>query len=341
MAEVLLLVMYIAAVLYTVFAGADFGAGVVEWFVPKRERIDVAIAPVWEANHIWLILIVVLAFVGFPRLYGLISTALHLPLLMVLLGIVVRGTSFTFRHYDPARSSSMYTLAFRLSSLLTPLYLGVSMAALANGRLNVDPSAGFYASFIAPWNTAFCWATGVFTCALFTFEGAVLLAAEHRVARSTSDGATATALPYRSVVRTTHLLTIATGALVLAAAAVDATPWLPAMLSSPWGLASLAVATLCIAFVPRAFERKRPWLLRLVLGVQAACILGGYTAGQYPALARSRSGSLTLHEAAAPEATLRTLLWAVAIGLLFILPGIATLIAVYKRKPSRENVDRA
>ena len=257
MAETILVVMFVAAVLYTVLAGADFGAGVIERFVPRRERVDVALAPVWEANHVWLILIVVLAFVAFPPLYSLISTALHLPLLMILLGIIVRGTSFTFRHYDPNPGSwsSSYTLAFRLSSLLTPLFIGVCVAALANGQLSNERASSFYEGFIAPWNTLFCWATGVFVCCLFAFEGAVLLSAERRV--STAQGAQerADSLPYRSLVRVTHVLTIITGGFVLAAAWFDNTPWLTSMLRSPVALASLVVATLLIADSPRSMQK--------------------------------------------------------------------------------------
>src|SRR5690606_28583469 len=172
--------------------------------------------------------------------------------------------------------------------------------------------------------------TGVFVCCLFAFEGAVLLSAEHRV--STAQGAQerADSLPYRSLVRVTHVLTIITGGFVLAAAWFDNIPWLTSMLRSPVALASLVVATLLIAVMPFAFSRGRPWILRLAMGAQATCILLGYGAGQYPILARLRSGDLTLHAAAAPDATLRTMLWALAIGLLFILPGTAYLIYVYK-----------
>src|SRR5215510_7821906 len=103
MAEFLLAVMLIAAALYTVLAGADFGAGIMEGFMGRkaRERVDVALAPVWEANHVWLVLIVVIAFVGFPRLYTIVSVHLHIPIVFALLGIVARGSAFTFRHYDP------------------------------------------------------------------------------------------------------------------------------------------------------------------------------------------------------------------------------------------------
>lgn len=337
MAETVLLVMFVAAVLYAVLGGADFGAGVIEPFVPRRERVDVALAPVWEANHVWLILVVVLAFVAFPPLYAVLSTYLHLPLLLVLLGIVVRGTAFTFRHYDPAPTwSSGYTLAFRFASMLTPLFLGISVAALANGRLPNDPTGGFYDTYIAPWNTFFCWATGLFTCALFAFEGAVLLASEstwHPASLTTSEDA-AERQRWRRIVRFTHLAAIFSGAVVLWAATVEATPWAAALWRSPFALAAIAIATALVAVTPWAFHRRRPWLLRLGMGAQATCILGGFAAAQAPALVQLEGGALTLAEAAAPDATLRTMLWALGFGLLIILPSVSYLIYVYKGGPS-------
>ena len=141
MAEALIAVMLVAGSLYTVLGGADFGAGIVEGVMGKkaRERVDVALAPVWEANHVWLILIVVILFVGFPRLYTLLSIHLHIPIVFALLGIVARGSAFTFRHYDPtATFDRWYTAVFRFASLLAPLSLGLVLAATAAGTL---PSA--------------------------------------------------------------------------------------------------------------------------------------------------------------------------------------------------------
>src|SRR4051812_37616275 len=103
MAELVLLVMLVSITLYAVLGGADFGAGMIELFLGRNgtKHVDAALLPVWEANHVWLVLLIVLAFVGFPQLYSVVSTFLHVPILLVLLGIVARGSAFTFRHYDP------------------------------------------------------------------------------------------------------------------------------------------------------------------------------------------------------------------------------------------------
>ena len=329
MAELVLGVLLVSLVMYATFGGADFGAGMIELFIREREDIDVALAPVWEANHVWLVLALVLAFVGFPELYSLSTTYLHIPLLGVLLGIVARGTAFTFRHYDPepGKLASWYTAAFRAGSVLTPLCLGLCMAATAASHFPTDPAAGFYAWYIAPWNTPFGWATGLFVCALFAFEGAALLSAEQALH--------GLPLPNIALARGAHLFAIASGALVLAIAYFERLPWFLQLMASGPSLVALAVATLLIPAVASAFDRGRPWLLRIAMGAQVSCVLFGFFAAQFPILLRLDTRVLTYDQAAAPAATLRTLIWALAVGLLLILPSLAYLIHVYKTAPTR------
>lgn len=326
MAEFVLIVLLIALVMYAVFGGADFGAGMIEPFIYERDHIDVALAPVWEANHVWLVLALVLAFVGFPELYALITTHLHLPLLGALLGIVARGTAFTFRHYDPDPGAldPWYTLLFRAGSLLTPLFLGMCMAATAAGRFPTDPSAGFHALYIAPWNTPFCWATGVFVCALFAFEGAALLSAEQALH--------GLPLPNEGLSRSMHFLAILCGAAVFLTAYMEHIPWLGQLLASGWGVAAMVVATALIPVVARAFDRGHPWLLRCAMVAQVGCVLFGFFAAQFPVLLRLDTRDLTYLDAAAPPATLRALIWALGVGLALIVPGLVYLIRVYKQQ---------
>jgi cytochrome d ubiquinol oxidase subunit II len=330
MVESLLVVMLVAAALYTVLAGADFGAGIMEGLMGRkaRERVDVALAPVWEANHVWLVLIVVIAFVGFPRLYTILSIHLHVPLLLALLGIVARGSAFTFRHYDPTQTlDRSYTAVFRAASLLTPLSLGLIVAATATDTIPADSDGSFYAQYVAPWNTLFGWATGAFVCALFAFEGAALLAAEH--VRQDAP------LPYLRSARIAHFVTIGLGAIVVAIAFAQNLHWARALISSPVAVTAMALATVLIFVVAYAFHAGRPWVLRLAMGAQACCVLIGFFAAQFPVLLRTAGEDYTYRQLAAPPSTLRGLLWAVGIGLVIIVPLLAYLIAVYKRTPVR------
>lgn len=331
MPEAILAVMLLAAALYAVLGGADFGAGIVEVWLPRedRGRVDAALLPVWEANHVWLVLVAVLAFVAFPSVFSLASTYLHIPILLVLLGIVARGSAFTFRHYDPGpgRLETWYTWAFRFGSMLTPFFLGVIAAALVQGRLVLDPGRGFYAAFVAPWATPFCAATGLFACTLFAFQGAALLAAEQ--------ASRGEPLPYLRLSRRLHFAAIAAGALVLAVGYVNELPWLRELVSRPVPLTALVLATALIPVVAYAFGHGRPWLLRVASGAQMVCVLGGFFGAQYPLLLVHEGGGLTVREAAAPAATLETMAWALVIGLLLIVPSLGYLLRVYKAQPKQ------
>ena len=138
-----------ALILYTLTAGADFGGGVWDLLArgpraaDQRRVIAEAIAPIWEANHVWLILVVVLLFVCFPAAFAAISTALHIPLTLMLVGVVLRGSAFTFRAYDPkpGAGARRWSQVFAIASLITPITLGVTLGAVSGG-FERDPVSG-------------------------------------------------------------------------------------------------------------------------------------------------------------------------------------------------------
>src|SRR5689334_11429273 len=120
--------LWLSILLYFVLGGADFGAGIIELFTSShqvsrtRRTLYHAIVPIWEANHMWLIIAVVILFVGFPVIYTQLSIYLHIPMLIMLLGITARGTAFVFRHYDAVRDEmqELYNRVFVWSSFVTP-----------------------------------------------------------------------------------------------------------------------------------------------------------------------------------------------------------------------------
>jgi cytochrome d ubiquinol oxidase subunit II len=328
MAELVAAAIALSLTLYAVLGGADFGAALVEPFLgpDRKKHVDAAIAPVWEANHVWLVLGLVLSFVGFPRVYTVASTYLHIPLALVLVGIVGRGAAFTFRHYDPSpgRFSASYSWVFRLSSLLAPFFLGVSFAALASGRIRITSAETFSEAYVAPWTSWFCLSAGLFTVCLFAFEGAALLAAEHRALGR---------LPHLNLARVTQTLTIVTGGAVLYTAAREGVPLWPALVREPLAVLSVTVATLCVPLLAWGFHRGRPAVVRLSLGAQVLAILGGFFATQAPVFVRlADAPHLTLANAQAPAETLRTLLIALVVGLVLIVPAMGYLLVVYKRR---------
>ena len=139
-------VMLISLIIYMLTGGADFGGGIWDLFATgrrakaQRSLIAHAIAPIWEANHVWLIVIVVLLFVAFPVAFAAISTALHVPLTLMLIGIVLRGTAFVFRTYDIQSDTihRRWSRLFAIASAITPVMLGITLGAVASGAIHVD-----------------------------------------------------------------------------------------------------------------------------------------------------------------------------------------------------------
>ncbi|MBX5439860.1 MAG: cytochrome d ubiquinol oxidase subunit II, partial [Thermoflavifilum sp.] len=185
MLAVVIVYLYLSLLLYLLLGGADFGAGILEMFTssrnqPRTRRITyLAIGPVWEANHMWLIIFIVILFVGFPEIYTTLTTYLHIPLLLMLLGIILRGTAFIFRHYDAVRDNmqAIYNAIFVYSSFITPMILGMIAGSVISGSIN--PQAyNFADGYLKPWLNVFCVMVGLFTVALCAFLAAVYLIGE-------------------------------------------------------------------------------------------------------------------------------------------------------------------
>src|SRR5437868_3670654 len=165
---------------YVLLGGADFGGGVWDLLArgeragAHRKLIARAIGPIWEANHVWLILALVILFTAFPPAFATIDTALHVPLSLMLLGVVLRGAAFTFRAYDREEESVQraWGRAFAIASVVTPVLLGANVGALMSGEIQVvdgEVRSGFVASWLAPFPLS----VGALCLALFAWLAAV------------------------------------------------------------------------------------------------------------------------------------------------------------------------
>src|SRR6476646_1476097 len=157
---------------YALTGGADFGGGVWDRLATgvrrerQRELIAESIAPIWEANHVWLIVVVVVFFTAFPGAFSTLGTVLHIPLTLMLIGIVLRGSAFVFRSYGP-HGRSRWGLAFAVASVITPVLLGTVIGSIASGAVataaeHVRTSSSFTEIFIKPWTARFPVAVGAF-----------------------------------------------------------------------------------------------------------------------------------------------------------------------------------
>jgi cytochrome bd ubiquinol oxidase subunit II len=321
-----------ALILYLLFGGADFGGGV--WHLiatgpragRQRALVAQAIAPIWEANHVWLILVVVILFTGFPPAFAAFSTRLHAPLLALLLAIVARGAAFAFRSAsgDRARERRGWSAVFIAGSLAAPVLLGMIVAAVVSGDVGTA-GAPLALSWRGPWLTPFALAVGLFALALCAFLAAVYLTVEAEDARDRP-----LAGDFR---RRAFYAGVVCGALALLTflLSADSAPRLHAGLSvRRWSwplhlLTGLAAVGALAAIIGRRYR-----LARGLAAAQVALVVLGWGVSQYPYL---MPPYLTLRSASAPAATQTLLLIALCAGALVLFPSLRLLFRVFKARP--------
>jgi cytochrome d ubiquinol oxidase subunit II len=318
----------VSLLLYTLLAGADFGAGILEGFAAHRREeqrriISYAIGPVWEANHVWLILAVVILFTGFPKAFSALSVTFHIPLTLMLLGIVLRGCTFAFRHYDPVRDRShrYYSALFVIASFLTPLMLGVVAGGALLGA-DGPVQAGFYAAFVRPWANLFSFSVGVFTCVLFAFLATVYLIGE------TSDPEMRRVFARRAMIA--NALAILIGVAVFVAAELDGLALARLFAATAVSVGSMLGATVILLPLWIAIRRGHVQTARILVALQVGLVLIGWFGLQFPLMINSRIQPLTIYTAAAPGATLRYLLYALVAGSVIIFPALIYLLKIFK-----------
>jgi len=326
-------VIVVGLVLYLLLAGADFGGGIWDLLAsgPRKEAqrraIEHAIGPIWEANHVWLILVVVVLFSGFPPAFAAISTALHVPLTLFLLGVVLRGSAFTFRSFHAATRlradrQAHWGLVFSSASVLSPLLLGMTVGAIASGniRVSLGPNgARTMTGFFAPWLAPFPLAVGIFAFALCAFLAATYLAAE----------VTDPGLQWDFQIRalTAGVVVGLSAALAFLLSGAGAPRIRAGLTTRPWAW-PLHIATAVCAFgaFGMLWKERFAWARVLVAG-QTTFILLGWAAAQYPYLVIP---DVTLWNAAGPPETRSTLLVFLAAGLPVLVPSLLLLYRVFK-----------
>jgi cytochrome bd ubiquinol oxidase subunit II len=323
-------VLMAALVLYALMGGADFGGGVWDLFASgprkaeQRALIADVIGPIWETNHVWLILAIVVLFSGFPSAFAAISIALHVPLTLFLLGVVFRGSAFTFRAYD-AREDAVqrrWGLIFSSASIAAPMLLGMIVGAIASGRIRYERGA-VVSGFFASWLTPFSLVVGLFALALFA-----LLAATYLTNEASSP---ALAEDFR---RRALLAGVAVGIFALLALALsgEGAPRVREGLTGrpfTWPLHAATGAAAVTAFGGLFYRRYA--LARVAVAAQTTLILLGWAASQYPYLVVP---DLTLSGAAGNPKTQHLMLVALAAGGLIIVPALVVLFRVFHRSKS-------
>lgn len=311
--------LFVGVLAYALFGGADFGSGFYDLTAggsrkgaELRTLVDHSIGPVWEANHVWLVYVLVTWWTAFPESFASAMSTLILPLLLALLGIVLRGASFAFRKYAASLAQArLFGAVFATSSVVTPFFFGTVAGAIASGRVPAEGRGDLWTSWLNP-TSAFGGVIAVGTCAF--------LAGCFLTADAARGGQERLAEQLR---RRTIGVGLVTGGIVLAALVpleLDA-PTLADGLetrAAPLVVASAVagVATLVLLW------RRRFGVARLTAVVAVAAVVSGWGVGQYPWLLVDE---VTIADAAGAEATLQALLVAVGIAAVVVLPALAYL----------------
>jgi cytochrome d ubiquinol oxidase subunit II len=310
---------------YALFAGADFGAGILDLLAGNRgadrDAIAATIGPVWEANHVWLIFSITILFSAFPPAFSALGTALLAPLTVALLAIVLRSVALGLRAgpHAPLRSQVLLSRLFGAASLVAPFAFGAVAGGLAEA--SSSPRLGTGLGPHVPWTSPFALATGVLATLLCAELAACFVAL--RVSAS-DEPRLAGQFRRRGVQASTGVLILGLAAPALAATGAP-TVWHrligPAL---PLVLVGLAAAGLS----PLALWQRRYLVARGACLLTGAAVLWGWFVSQAPHLIGTR---LTIHTAAATHAALVSIAISGGVVLLLVLPAMYLLFSVFAR----------
>jgi cytochrome d ubiquinol oxidase subunit II len=277
---------------------------------------------VWEANHVWLIFVVVVLFTCFPRGYAALGIALFMPFHIALLGIMLRGAAFIFRSYqsrqaDAVAEPSVWGVIFGVASLISPVLLGAAFGVVTEGAIRLSEQGEVTLGNSFAWLSPYALATGALALCTCGYLAAVYLMNE-------TDGELRDDFRRRAIMAGTA--TAALAALVLVLAWYEAN-WFFHRLLGGRGVLFVALGLLCFAGSAWGVFARRYWLSRLFAAGEIMLLLLGWGAAQYPYLVYP---DLMLHEVAAPVATLRFVVWSLPLGAALIVPSLWWLIIVFK-----------
>jgi cytochrome bd ubiquinol oxidase subunit II len=327
LAELCLLVTIVGLTAYAVFGGADFGGGFWDLVAGgSRTAMEVrglilrSMTPVWEANHVWLIFVLVMLWTAFPVFFGSVMSTLYVPLFLATAGIIFRGTAFAMRGQARTLAEGRAIgAAFALSSVLVPFCLGAALGGIGSGRVPVGNAAGQpFSSWLNPTSIL----VGVLTVLTGAYVAAVFLAgdAARSALRELAESFRRRALGAGAV---TGLIALG-GLLVLRSDARDLYDGLTSGTGLVLVLASGAIgAATLLLILARRYE-----IARWSSAAAVACITFGWAAAQSPYLL---PGELTLNQAAAGHATLVALVVSLAAGAVLLVPSLVILYRLVLR----------
>src|SRR5438132_12669646 len=312
--EIVAGILWLALTAYAVLAGADFGGGVWDLLAggprarDQRRAVAEAMGPVWEANHVWLIFMIVGLFTAFPSAFARLSLDLYVPFTIALIGIVLRGAAFAFRAHgrEAVGDASAWGLAFGAASIVAPFSLATGLAAVASGAAD-------------RWATPFGVLIGLFAVAMCAYLAATYLTVETEGTPLERD--------FRRRASAAGLVAGVAAIASLLVAPFAAPSLAHALFGRGLPLLILALLNGPIALV--AVWRSRPRIARFAVAAQVTLALWAWAVGQWPYLVPP---DITIGLAAAPNSTLTSLLVVIGIGMALLVPSLWFLFRVFKAR---------
>ncbi|MHC3475361.1 cytochrome d ubiquinol oxidase subunit II [Streptomyces sp. 7R007] len=326
LADVLLAVMWTGLTCYALFGGADFGAGLWDLLAggtrrgrPRHGLIEHSIGPVWEANHVWLVFVIVLLWTGFSPVFAAVLSTLYIPLTLTTLGVIARGAAFAFRKASTELwQQRLFGACFALSSVVTPFFLGTVAGGIASGRVPPGLAAGDpLTSWLNP-TSVLGGVLAVLTCAH--------LAAVYLCADAAHDGDAELVADFRRRAIAAGLLS---GAVALAGIAVlhaDA----PALFHglTHRALALVVLSAVCGVTGLLLLTRGRLVAARVAAALAVAAILWAWGAAQYPDMLVPAT---TVARSKSQNSVLAASLISIAVGSVLLVPSLWWLYATFQR----------
>jgi cytochrome bd ubiquinol oxidase subunit II len=326
-ADVAVAILWVGATFYALFGGADFGGGVWDllagWDDEKgakpRAVIRRSLTPVWEANHVWLIFVLVVLWTGFGGTFSAIFTTLYVPLALAALGVVLRGAGFAFgKSIEGLRERRLAGASFALSSVITPFFMGTVVGAIAAGNVPAAGNGEPFSSWIQPLPLligAMFVASGAYLAAVFMI-GDARRAGEEDMERYFRLRAFAAAI-VAGVFAAAGLLALHSEARYVFDRLTDQ------------GLPLVILSALCGLGVLVAVRRHAPsWVVRPLAAGAVAGVVWGWGVAQFPYLLPT---SLRIDQGAAPDATLNVIFGVFAVAAIVVLPSLALLYTLSQR----------
>jgi cytochrome d ubiquinol oxidase subunit II len=334
--NIALVFMWLGVTAYAVLAGADFGAGFWDLFAggdregaPRRALIERVIGPVWEANHVWLIFVLVILWTAFPPVFAAVASSLYIPLTAVAIGIILRGAGFAFRKdVETLGLKRLFGVAFASSSIITPFFLGAVAGAIASGRVPLGNAA---ADVTGSWRHPTSLLGGALAVVACAFLAAVYLChdAEARGVPELSEWFRVRALTAGGVAS----VLLVGGIAVLHADA-------PRLFDGLTGRALPVVIGSGVAGVAALLlTARRSYLIaRVAAGLAVATVVWAWAVAQYPYMLPP---AVRAADVSAPDSVLDAVIIALTIGAAIVGPSLVWLLALAQadhRSPDAEGM---